>query len=53
MDLAIIKRISAGKKNIACRHQWEKAGFITGIDLLIDGGTIATIQSRQMVINIQ
>ncbi len=31
----------------------NKAGFITGIDLLIDGGTIAAIQSGQMEINIQ
>lgn len=31
----------------------EKAGFITGIDLLIDGGTIAAIQSGKMGIEIQ
>lgn len=31
----------------------EKAGFITGIDLLIDGGTIAAINSGKMDIQIQ
>lgn len=27
MGMAIIKRISAGKKNIACRHQRRKTGI--------------------------
>ena len=31
----------------------QKAGFITGIDLLIDGGTIAAINSGKMDIQIQ
>ncbi len=31
----------------------EKAGFITGMDLLIDGGTIAAINSGKMDIKIQ
>ena len=31
----------------------EKAGFITGIYLLIDGGTIAAINSEKMDIQIQ
>lgn len=31
----------------------NKAGFITGIDLLIDGGTIAAINSEKMDIQIQ
>lgn len=31
----------------------EKAGFITGMDLLIDGGTIAAINSGKMDIQIQ
>jgi len=31
----------------------EKAGFVTGIDLLIDGGTIAAINSGKMDIQIQ
>lgn len=31
----------------------EKAGFITRMDLLIDGGTIAAINSGKMDIQIQ
>lgn len=43
MGTAIIRRIAAGKKILLGEH----AGFITGTDLLIDGGTIAAIRTGQ------
>ena len=43
MGNAIVRRIAAVKKILPGEH----AGFITGTDLLIDGGTIAAIRTRQ------
>ena len=41
MGCAIVRRIAAGRKVLFGEH----AGFITGTDLLIDGGTIAAIRT--------
>ena len=41
MGTAIVRRIAAGKKFLLGEH----AGFITGTDLLIDGGVIASIRT--------
>ena len=43
MGTAIVRRIAAVKKILPGEH----AGFITGTDLLIDGGTIAAIRTGQ------
>ena len=43
MGTAIVRRIAAGKKILLGEH----ASFITGTDLLIDGGTIAAIHTGQ------
>lgn len=41
MGLAILRRVAAGKKILL----GPDAGFVTGTDLLIDGGTIAALKS--------
>lgn len=41
MGTAIVRRIAAGKTILLGEH----AGFITGTDLLMDGGVIAAMKS--------
>ena len=43
MGTAIVHRIGAGKKILLGEH----ARFITGTDLLIDGGVIAAIRTGE------
>jgi len=43
MGTAIVRRIGAGKKILLGEH----AKFITGTDLLIDGGVIAAIRTGE------
>jgi hypothetical protein len=43
MGTAIVRRIGAGKKILLGEH----AKFITGTDLLVDGGVIASIRTGE------
>ena len=47
MGTAIVRRIAAGRKILLGEH----AGFITGTDLLIDGGVIAAIRTGMYKLN--